>query len=93
MKLNPGASWTLRLELEIEPLPPPAAVAGSGVERFGGNFAFVGRPAWVKQRYLLFLVYTMCVFRTKARCSTAKGPKGWLKVAQDVSTGNCMRYE
>jgi hypothetical protein len=57
MKLNPGASWTLRLELEIEPLPPPAAVAGSGVERFGGNFAFVGRPAWVKQRYLLFLVY------------------------------------
>jgi gluconolactonase len=54
MKLNPGASWTWRLELEIEPPPPPAPVAGSGVERFGGNFAFVEGPVWVKQGYLLF---------------------------------------
>lgn len=56
VKLKPGASWTWRLDLQIEPPPPPMPAAGSGVERFGGNFAFVEGPVWAAQDggYLLF---------------------------------------
>jgi gluconolactonase len=55
MKLSPGASWTWRLALEIEPPPPLAPSVASGVERFGGNFAFTEGPVWVsKGGYLLF---------------------------------------
>ena len=40
--------------MQVEGPPPPAPAAGSGVEKFGGNFAFVEGPVWVKQGYLLF---------------------------------------
>ena len=55
VKLKPGETWTWRLDLQIEPPPPPDPVAGSGVERFGGPFAFVEGPVWVTRGgYLLF---------------------------------------
>jgi gluconolactonase len=56
VKLKPGSSWTWKLDLQIEPPPPPDPAAGSGVERFGGQFAFTEGPVWVKDDggYLLF---------------------------------------
>ena len=56
VKLKAGSSWTWKLDLQIEPPPPPDPVANSGVERFGGNFAFTEGPVWVKKDggYLLF---------------------------------------
>jgi gluconolactonase len=56
VKLKPGSSWTWKLDLQIEPPLPPDPVANSGVERFGGNFAFTEGPVWVKKNggYLLF---------------------------------------
>jgi gluconolactonase len=56
IKLPAGRSWTWRLDLQIEPPPPPDSPANSGVERVGGSFAFVEGPVWVKQGsgYLLF---------------------------------------
>ena len=56
VKLEPGGIWTWRLDLEIEPPPPPDPAAGSGIERMGGQFAFVEGPVWVNQGagYLLF---------------------------------------
>jgi gluconolactonase len=56
VKLEPGKTWTWRLDLQIEPPPPPDPAAGSGIERMGGQFAFVEGPVWVNRGagYLLF---------------------------------------
>jgi gluconolactonase len=56
VKLKAGETWTWRLDLQIEAPPPPNPIAGSGVERVGGGFAFVEGPVWVKQGagYLIF---------------------------------------
>jgi gluconolactonase len=56
IKLQPGGSWTFRLLIEVEAPNTQAPQAGTGVERFGGNFAFVEGPVWVTKDggYLLF---------------------------------------
>jgi gluconolactonase len=56
IKLQPGDSWTFRLLIEVEAPNHQAPEAGSGVERFGGDFAFVEGPVWVTKDggYLLF---------------------------------------
>jgi gluconolactonase len=56
IRLAPGDSWTWRLALEVEPLPPELPAAASSIERVGTGFAFVEGPVWVKKDggYLLF---------------------------------------
>ena len=54
VSLAAGDLWRWRIELQVAGPPPPPPAAGSGVEKFGGNFAFVEGPVWVKQGYLLF---------------------------------------
>ncbi|HTH41635.1 MAG TPA: SMP-30/gluconolactonase/LRE family protein [Terracidiphilus sp.] len=56
IKLQPGGSWTFRLLIEVEAPNTQTPQAGTGVERFGGNFAFVEGPVWVTKDggYLLF---------------------------------------
>jgi gluconolactonase len=54
VRLNAGGVWKWRLDLQIEGPPPPDPAPGSGVTRFGGGFAFVEGPVWVKQGYLVF---------------------------------------
>jgi len=56
IKLQPGGSWTFRLLIEVEVPNTQTPQAGTGVERFGGNFAFVEGPVWVTKDggYLLF---------------------------------------
>ena len=56
IKLQPGGSWTFRLLIEVEAPNTQPPQAGTGVERFGGNFAFVEGPVWVTKDggYLLF---------------------------------------
>jgi gluconolactonase len=56
IKLKPGGSWTFRLLIEVEAPNHQAPQADSGVERFGGDFAFVEGPVWVTRDggYLLF---------------------------------------
>jgi gluconolactonase len=54
IRLNAGGVWKWRLDLQIEGPPPPDPAPGSGVARFGGGFAFVEGPVWVKQGYLVF---------------------------------------
>jgi gluconolactonase len=54
IRLNAGGVWKWRLDLQIEGPPPPDPAPGSGVTRFGGGFAFVEGPVWVKQGYLVF---------------------------------------
>jgi galactose mutarotase-like enzyme len=56
VKLNPGESWRWRLLLEVEAPNTTAPDPTSGVERFGGNFAFTEGPVWVTKDggYLLF---------------------------------------
>ena len=55
VKLNPGGSWTFRLLVEVE-APNHQTPKEGGVERFGGDFAFVEGPVWVTKDggYLLF---------------------------------------
>jgi gluconolactonase len=65
IKVNPGASWKWRLELQVLGPPPPDPIAGSGVKRFGGNFAFVEGPVWAKQGYLIFSdIYNSRIMRS-----------------------------
>jgi gluconolactonase len=52
--LNAGGVWKWRLDLQVEGPPPADPAPGSGVARFGGGFAFVEGPVWVKQGYLVF---------------------------------------
>jgi gluconolactonase len=56
IRLRPGDSWTWRLQVEVEAPNVEEPAPGSGVERFGGNFAFVEGPVWVTKGggYLLF---------------------------------------
>lgn len=56
VKLRPGGSWTFRLQIEVEEPNHSAPEAGSGVQRFGGDFAFTEGPVWVTKDggYLLF---------------------------------------
>jgi gluconolactonase len=56
VKLKAGETWTWRLLLEIEAPNKTQPEASSGVERFGGDFAFVEGPVWVTKDggYLLF---------------------------------------
>jgi galactose mutarotase-like enzyme len=54
VRLKAGGVWKWRLDLQIEGPPPPDPAPGSGVTRFGGGFAFVEGPVWVKQGYLVF---------------------------------------
>lgn len=56
VKLQPGNSWRWRLQIEVEAPSTEAPKPGSGVERFGGDFAFVEGPVWVTKDggYLLF---------------------------------------
>ena len=56
VKLQPGGSWTFRLAIELEAPNHTAPDKASGVERFGGDFAFVEGPVWVTKDggYLLF---------------------------------------
>jgi gluconolactonase len=65
VKLNPGGSWRWRLEIQVQGPLPPDPVAGSGIERFGGNFAFVEGPVWVKEGYLVFSdIYNSRIMRS-----------------------------
>ena len=54
IKLQPGSSWTFRLEVEVE--VPNHRPTQAGVKRYGGNFAFTEGPVWVTKEggYLLF---------------------------------------
>ena len=54
VKLQPGEIWKWRLQIEVE--APNTQTPESGVERVGGNFAFVEGPVWVTKDggYLLF---------------------------------------
>jgi gluconolactonase len=56
MKINPGASWTWRLAIEVEPPALATVSSDSGIERVGSGFGFVEGPVWVKRDggYLLF---------------------------------------
>src|SRR5581483_3697448 len=56
IKLDPGGSWTFRLQIEMEAPNHIEPEAGSGVERFGSDFAFTEGPVWVTKDggYLLF---------------------------------------
>lgn len=56
MRLQPGESWKWRLLIEVEAPNTQAPEPRSGVERFGGNFAYVEGPVWVTKDggYLLF---------------------------------------
>jgi gluconolactonase len=69
LKIQPGQSWKWRLLIEVEAPNHTAPEAGSGVERFGGDFAFTEGPVWVTKDggYLLFSdIYnseTMKMFR------------------------------
>jgi gluconolactonase len=54
VRLQGGSVWKWRLDLQIEGPAPPDPAPGSGVTRFGGGFAFVEGPVWVKQGYLVF---------------------------------------
>jgi gluconolactonase len=65
VKLNPGGSWRWRLEIQVQGPPPSDPVVRSGVERFGGNFAFVEGPVWVKDGYLVFSdIYNSRIMRS-----------------------------
>ena len=52
VKLQPGKDWKWRLELQVDSTQPPAPAAG--VEKVGGDFAFVEGPVWSKQGFLIF---------------------------------------
>jgi gluconolactonase len=52
VKLQPGKDWKWRLELQVDATQPPAPAAG--VEKVGGDFAFVEGPVWSKQGFLIF---------------------------------------
>jgi len=56
IKLPAGDSWKFRMLIEIEAPNTQAPQAGTGVKRFGGDFAFVEGPVWVTKDggYLLF---------------------------------------
>ncbi|MEP6713924.1 MAG: SMP-30/gluconolactonase/LRE family protein [Terriglobia bacterium] len=52
VKLQPGRDWKWRLELQVDTAAPPAPAAG--IEKVGGDFAFVEGPVWSKQGFLIF---------------------------------------
>jgi gluconolactonase len=54
LKIQPGESWTWRLLIEVE--APSHILPATGIERFGGGFAFTEGPVWVTKDggYLLF---------------------------------------
>ena len=52
VKLKRGSDWKWRLELQVDSTQPPAPVAG--VEKVGGDFAFVEGPVWSKKGFLIF---------------------------------------
>jgi gluconolactonase len=56
VKLAPGESWQWRLLIEVEAPVTTAPDPSTGVERFGGNFAYTEGPVWVTTNggYLLF---------------------------------------
>ena len=54
VRLNAGGVWKWRLDLQVEGPAPADPAPSSGVARFGGGFAFVEGPVWVKQGYLVF---------------------------------------
>jgi gluconolactonase len=52
VKLQPGKDWKWRLEVQVDSTKPPAPSAG--VEKVGGDFAFVEGPVWSKQGFIIF---------------------------------------
>jgi gluconolactonase len=54
VRLRPGKEWKWRLELQVDGPPPPVPPQAAGIERFGGDFAFVEGPVWSKQGFLIF---------------------------------------
>lgn len=56
VKLQPGETWRWRLLIEVEAPSTAVPDRSSGMERLGGNFAYVEGPVWVTKDggYLLF---------------------------------------
>jgi gluconolactonase len=89
VRLNAGGVWKLRLDLQIEGPPPPDPAPGSGVTRFGGGFAFVEGPVWVKQGYLVFSdIYNSRILKM----SVAQQPTTYREFTH-AANGNSMDVE
>jgi len=56
VKIDPGAAWTWRLAIEVEPPSPPPVSPDTGIERVAAGFGWAEGPVWVKNNggYLLF---------------------------------------
>jgi gluconolactonase len=91
VKIKPGASWTWRLNLEIEPPPAPPVAKGSVIERVGTGFAFVEGPVWVRKDggYLLF----SDIYNSRTMKITTANPPEVYRRYTHAGNGNSMDME
>lgn len=54
VRLQPGAEWKWRLELQADGPPPAVPSSSANIERFGGDFGFVEGPVWSREGFLIF---------------------------------------
>jgi gluconolactonase len=54
VELAPGGSWKWRIQLQTAGPAPGMQAASPGVEKYGGDFAYIEGPVWSKKGYLLF---------------------------------------
>jgi gluconolactonase len=54
VNLAPGDSWKWRIQLQTAGPAPGMQAASPGVEKYGGDFAYVEGPVWSKEGFLLF---------------------------------------
>jgi gluconolactonase len=54
VELAPGGSWKWRIQLQTAGPAPGLQAASPGVEKYGGDFAYIEGPVWSKKGYLLF---------------------------------------
>jgi gluconolactonase len=86
VRLKPGEVWKWRLDLQIEGPAPPDPAPGSGVTRFGGGFAFVEGPVWVKQGYLVF----SDIYNSRIMKMSAPEQPGIYRDYTNAANGNSM---
>ena len=86
VRLQPGKNWKWRLELQVDGPPPPLPASSTGIEKFGGDFAFVEGPVWSKKGFLIF----SDIYNSRIMKSSAPGRVEIYRNYTNAANGNSM---
>ena len=91
VRLPPGKDWKWRLELQVDGPLPAVPPAKEGIERFGGDFAFVEGPVWSPTRdgAAGFLIFSD-IYNSRIMKSATAGHAEIYRNYTNAANGNSM---